>query len=241
VEFDAANFGVIGLETSLAVALTYLVDKDILMPADLVEKMSLNPNRILGLDGGTLSKGKRADITIIDPKTKWKVDSADFFSKSATRRLRVRTQRLRTRDHSGRRDCVYEKYEIVNLQVRFVRRKFPPRFSPRIARSSGAFRPSCWVGAFPSWVTPMLDYREIETTVGGHPRSGSCEAQNNNLASTAIISKVKRSKPKEFAFPWPRSGVPQRRRCGNTVRALRERCASCVFPLEGVWAQITAA
>lgn len=82
VEFDAANFGVIGLETSLAVALTYLVDKDILLPADLVEKMSLNPNRILGLDGGTLSKGKRADITIIDPKTKWKVDSANFFSKS---------------------------------------------------------------------------------------------------------------------------------------------------------------
>jgi|WetSurMetagenome_2_1015567.scaffolds.fasta_scaffold00842_3 dihydroorotase len=82
VEFDAASFGVIGLETSLGATLTYLVEKDILMPADLVEKMSLNPNRILGLDGGTLSKGRRADITIIDPKTTWKVDPSGFFSKS---------------------------------------------------------------------------------------------------------------------------------------------------------------
>jgi dihydroorotase len=82
VEFDAASFGVIGLETSLAIALTHLVDKDILLPADLVEKMSLAPNRILGLDGGTLAIGKRADITIIDPKTKWTVDSSNFFSKS---------------------------------------------------------------------------------------------------------------------------------------------------------------
>jgi dihydroorotase len=82
VEFDAASFGVVGLETSLAIALTHLVDKDILLPADLVEKMSLAPNRILGLDGGTLSIGKRADITIIDPKTKWVVDSSNFFSKS---------------------------------------------------------------------------------------------------------------------------------------------------------------
>ncbi len=82
VEFDAASFGVIGLETSLAAALTFLVDKDILLPADLVEKMSLSPNRILGLDGGTLTVGKPADITIIDPKTRWKVDSSMFFSKS---------------------------------------------------------------------------------------------------------------------------------------------------------------
>jgi dihydroorotase len=82
VEFDAAAFGVIGLETSLSVVLTYLVDKDILMPADLVEKMSLMPNRILGLDAGTLSAGKPADITVIDPKAKWKVDSSFFYSKA---------------------------------------------------------------------------------------------------------------------------------------------------------------
>jgi dihydroorotase len=52
------------------------------MPADLVEKMSLMPNRILGLDGGTLSAGKPADITVVDPKAKWKVDSSLFYSKA---------------------------------------------------------------------------------------------------------------------------------------------------------------
>jgi dihydroorotase len=82
VEFDAAAFGVIGLETSLGVVLTYLVDKNLLMPSDLVEKMSLNPNKILGCSGGTLSVGAQADITIIDPKAAWKVDASHFFSKS---------------------------------------------------------------------------------------------------------------------------------------------------------------
>jgi dihydroorotase len=82
VEFDAAAFGVIGLETSLGVVLTLLVEKNLLMPSDIVEKMSCNPNRILGLPGGTLSVGVPADITIIDPKSVWDVDSSLFFSKS---------------------------------------------------------------------------------------------------------------------------------------------------------------
>lgn len=82
VEFDAAAFGVIGLETSLAVVMTYLVNKNILLPADMVEKMSLMPNKILGLKGGTLSVGAAADITIIDPDVSWVVDPHQFFSKS---------------------------------------------------------------------------------------------------------------------------------------------------------------
>jgi dihydroorotase len=81
VEFDAAAFGVIGLETSLAIAMTYLIEKDILLPSELVEKMSLTPNRILGLPGGTLSKGSVADVTIIDPNARWIVDSSTFYSK----------------------------------------------------------------------------------------------------------------------------------------------------------------
>ena len=82
VEFDAAAFGVTGLETSLGVVLTALVDKNLLMPADLVEKMSINPNKILGLPGGTLSIGRAADVTIVDPKAPWTVDAGNFFSKS---------------------------------------------------------------------------------------------------------------------------------------------------------------
>jgi dihydroorotase len=81
VEFNAASFGIVGLETSLAVIMTYLIHKDILLPSDIVEKMSLAPNRILGLPGGTLSCGAVADIAIINPNTPWTVDPEDFFSK----------------------------------------------------------------------------------------------------------------------------------------------------------------
>ena len=82
VEFEAAAFGVVGLETSLGVALTYLVGKEILLPSDLIEKMSVNPNKIMGLSGGTLSVNAPADITIIDPRPFWTVDPKNFFSKS---------------------------------------------------------------------------------------------------------------------------------------------------------------
>ena len=82
VEFDAAAFGVIGLETSLGVVITNLVRKDILSPSQMVERMSCNPNRILGLEGGSFSKGTSADITIIDPDIQWTVDAGNFFSKS---------------------------------------------------------------------------------------------------------------------------------------------------------------
>jgi dihydroorotase len=82
VEFDAAAFGVIGLETSLGVALTHLVKPGIITPVQLVEKMSLFPSRILGVKGGQISLGRPADITIIDPRQQWRVEPGTFFSKA---------------------------------------------------------------------------------------------------------------------------------------------------------------
>ncbi|HEX2956319.1 MAG TPA: dihydroorotase [Chitinispirillaceae bacterium] len=82
VEFEAANFGVIGLETSFSVINTYLVKKGILSPSEMIRKMSVTPNRILGVSGGALSIGAAADITIVDTETTWKVDPKNFFSKS---------------------------------------------------------------------------------------------------------------------------------------------------------------
>jgi dihydroorotase len=82
VEFDAAAFGVIGLETMLGASITYLINNDILSPSELVNKMSVIPNSIFGLSGGNLSQGSNADITIIDPKATWQVDPSLFFSKS---------------------------------------------------------------------------------------------------------------------------------------------------------------
>jgi len=82
VEFDNAAFGVIGMETSLGLVLTVLVNKGLLTPTQMAERMSVAPNRILGLSGGTLKEGSAADVTLIDPEARWTVDPAKFFSKA---------------------------------------------------------------------------------------------------------------------------------------------------------------
>lgn len=82
VEFDQAPPGMIGLETTLGLVKTRLIDKGYLSWADAVRKMTYNPARILGLSGGTLEEGSDADITIIDPDKKWTVKKEEFRSKS---------------------------------------------------------------------------------------------------------------------------------------------------------------
>ncbi len=81
VEFDKAPFGIIGLETSLALSLK-LVDEKVLTLTDLVQKMSVAPARILGIDRGHLSEGATADITIFDPNKEWVVEKDKLESKS---------------------------------------------------------------------------------------------------------------------------------------------------------------
>jgi dihydroorotase len=77
---DAAN-GVVGLETSLGLALD-LVHRSLIGAPRLVEMMSLNPARLLRLDAGTLAAGTPADITVIDPNLCWTVEPARFRSRS---------------------------------------------------------------------------------------------------------------------------------------------------------------
>jgi dihydroorotase len=81
VEFDLAANGIIGLETSLPLALA-LVRDGVLTPRRLVEVMSLDPARILGVAGGTLSPGAAADVTVIDPEARFVFTEADIHSKS---------------------------------------------------------------------------------------------------------------------------------------------------------------
>ena len=84
VEFDIAAFGIIGLETSLGLAALNLVEAGIISWGKLVELMSLNPAKILGLKGkGALSVGCDGDITIIDPKKRWVYKREDIESKSS--------------------------------------------------------------------------------------------------------------------------------------------------------------
>jgi dihydroorotase len=82
IEFERAEFGVIGLETELAVSITELVEKGILGWVDLVKKLALNPARILGINKGTLSPGSDADIILVSPQEEWVVKKEDFVSKS---------------------------------------------------------------------------------------------------------------------------------------------------------------
>jgi dihydroorotase len=80
-EFDKAPFGIIGLETSLALSLS-LVDEKVLTLTQLVRKMSQAPAEIIGVDRGHLSQGAVADVTIFDPALEWTVEKDKIESKS---------------------------------------------------------------------------------------------------------------------------------------------------------------
>ncbi|MDT8335435.1 MAG: dihydroorotase [Desulfurivibrionaceae bacterium] len=67
LEFDQAANGIIGLETSLPLTME-LVRQGVLSPAGMVELLSVNPARILGVEGGDLGIGRRADLTVVDPQ-----------------------------------------------------------------------------------------------------------------------------------------------------------------------------
>lgn len=82
VEFLAAPFGIVGLETAIGLALTYLVHKKHLTIEQLIEKFSINPRKILSLPEIKIEVGEKANLTIIDMNKKWTVDIQKFKSKS---------------------------------------------------------------------------------------------------------------------------------------------------------------
>ena len=81
-DFEKAPNGSVGMESSLAVGITYLVKTGILTFDELVEKMSVNPARILGIDAGTLRVGANADIALVDLNEEWTVDPDKLHGKS---------------------------------------------------------------------------------------------------------------------------------------------------------------
>lgn len=78
--FEGAPFGIVGLETSAALTYTELVLQDYLTPMQMVEKMSYNPAKVLGIDRGTLLKGKIADIVIFNPAKEYVINAEEFAS-----------------------------------------------------------------------------------------------------------------------------------------------------------------
>lgn len=81
VEFALAANGMVGFETALPLVVTNLVKPGILSMNKMVEKMCVNPSRILGLTKGTIEVGKAADITVINIDEEITVDTGKFKSK----------------------------------------------------------------------------------------------------------------------------------------------------------------
>ncbi|MBU4303764.1 MAG: dihydroorotase [Candidatus Omnitrophica bacterium] len=82
IEFERAEFGVVGLETELSVSITELINKQVLDWPGLITRLCLNPARILGLDKGRLTAGSFADVVIISDQQSWTVDKPALVSKS---------------------------------------------------------------------------------------------------------------------------------------------------------------
>lgn len=107
VEYDLAAFGISGLETSLALSYTALVKTGELSLRELTEKMSRNPARTLGLEGGVLEVGAPADFTAVDLNEEWTIDPAEFASKG------------RNTPFAGRKVYGRVKYTVVDGEVKY--------------------------------------------------------------------------------------------------------------------------
>jgi dihydroorotase len=104
-EFADAPNGIIGLETALAVNITWLVAPGIIDLPTLIERMSCAPARVFKLPGGTLRRGAPADLTVFDPHRQWVVEPKKFISKG------------RNTPYSGRTLQGTVRYTIVDGRV----------------------------------------------------------------------------------------------------------------------------
>jgi len=82
VEFDRAPFGIVGLETAVPLTFDRLVHTGRISMARFVELLSVNPARILGVTGGSLTEGQPADITVLAPDLAVTIDIGRLRSKS---------------------------------------------------------------------------------------------------------------------------------------------------------------
>jgi len=82
VEFDYAPFGIVGLETSLGLVVTELVEPGILTMEQAIRLMTWAPAQILDLPAGKLEQDGPADVTVFDPHAEWTVAPETFLSRS---------------------------------------------------------------------------------------------------------------------------------------------------------------
>jgi dihydroorotase len=81
-EFDRAPFGIVGLETAVPIVFDRLVHAGRISLVRMIELLSLNPAKLIGVEGGTLSEGAAADITVLAPDMPVTIHAAALRSKS---------------------------------------------------------------------------------------------------------------------------------------------------------------
>ena len=104
-----APSGMVGLETSLALALTGLYHTGLLPLAQVLDLMSAAPAALLGLDKGTLAAGRDADLILFDPDQEWIIDKTKFASKGRNTPFHGRTVRGRVKYTIYRGTIIYQE------------------------------------------------------------------------------------------------------------------------------------
>jgi dihydroorotase len=97
VPFEAAPFGVTGLETAFAALYTHLVEPGLVPLATVVERMSAGPARVYGLDEPCIAVGALANLVLLDLKASYRVSASSFRSRSANSWLLDATVRGKVR------------------------------------------------------------------------------------------------------------------------------------------------
>jgi dihydroorotase len=97
VPFEAAPFGVTGLETAFAALYTHLVEPGLLKLETLLERMSAGPARAYGLEPPRIAPGAPANLVLLDTERTWRVEEAGFRSRSANSWLLGQTLRGQVR------------------------------------------------------------------------------------------------------------------------------------------------
>src|SRR4029079_9238927 len=97
VPFEAAPFGVTGLETALPVLYTHLVEPSLLSLETLLDRMSAGPARAYGLEPPRIAVGAPANLVLVDPNASWRVEESGFRSRSANSWLLGQTLRGQVR------------------------------------------------------------------------------------------------------------------------------------------------
>ena len=104
-----APSGLVGLETSLALALTELYHSGLLSLSRVVELMSASPAALLGLDKGTLGVGRDADLVLFAPEEEWVIDKNSFVSKGRNTPFHGRLVRGKVKYTISRGNIIYQE------------------------------------------------------------------------------------------------------------------------------------